>query len=481
MHNNKVIRSKVRAFFLPLLALCFALIAAGQTQAAPGGPVYVTLGKAELIHVAGNVADVLVADPSVVDVMAVKSNRLYVVGLNIGDTNLIALDENGNMLKRVDIHVKYDLQAIQDVVNELYPNEQAQVRSVHDQILLTGSVSTPEVASKITNLVAHYISDLQDEKASVDELLSNLLEVRGEQQVMLQVRIMEASRSLFKELGVETNANDPNELATSTVFGSTRSSSSNSRGSFGFGTGAGLALSGDAVGMASLIADTGLRGIGDIGLFLNALEEEDLVNTLAEPNLTTVSGEQAGFLAGGEFPVPVGRDNVGNIVVEFREFGVSLNFRPVVMSDERISLNLNTEVSSLDFGSGIVLADLTVPGLDIRRAETTVEMASGSSLMIAGLLQSDSVKGMAGLPGVRNTPVLGDLVKSDSFKRDETELVIIVTPYLVEPYKETKRAERLPKTQHNPLALAFAKNMRRLYAVDPGVFPEDQRYGYILN
>lgn len=445
-------------------------------------PVYVTLGKAELIDVPSDVADVLVANPSIVDVMAVKSNRLYVVGLQVGDTNIIALDSSGNIVKRVDIHVKYDLQAIQNLVNSLYPDEHAKVDSVHDQIVLTGTVSTPEVASKITNVVAHYVSDLQDEEGTIDELLSNLLEVRGEQQVMLQVKMLEASRTILKELGVEGNLNDPNELATTTIFGSTPSGSNTASGdSFAFGTGAGLALSGDAVGVGRLLLDTGIGGLGTLGLFLNALEEEDLVNMLAEPNLTAVSGQQAGFLAGGEFPIPVGRDNVGNIVIEFREFGVSLNFRPVVMSDDRISLQMNTEVSSLDFGNAIVLADLTVPGLDIRRADTTVEIPSGASLMIAGLLQSETVKGMSGLPGIRNAPVLGDLVKSDSFERDETELVVIVTPYLVEPYEQVDRAEQVPEQDNNPMAKVFAKNIRRSYEVDDKLFSNDQQYGYLLD
>jgi len=149
-----------------------------------------------------------------------------------------------------------------------------------------------------------------------------------------------------------------------------------------------------------LLVDSGLDGIGQIGIALNALEERNLVNILAEPNLTAVSGEQAGFLAGGEFPVPAGRDQVGNVIIDFREFGVSLNFKPVVLSGERISLQMNTEVSSLDFESAVTLANLQVPGLDIRRAETTVEIPSGGSLMIAGILRSDTLEGMAGLPGI---------------------------------------------------------------------------------
>lgn len=452
-------------------------------------PVYITLGKAELINVEGEIADVLVADPSVVDVMAVQSNRLYVVGKAIGDTNLIALDSNGDVVKRVDIHIKYDFQAIQSMIEEMFPNEQAKVSSIHGQIVLSGAVSTPENASKIANLVGHYVSALEGTSDEpVDSLISNLMEVRGEQQVMLQVKIVEATRSVLKELGVQTNFNDTNELSATSIFGGQPNTSNFGNGngldpaSLALAAGAGLASTQPAAATARALFDSGVSGIGTVGLFLNALEEQNLVNILAEPNLTAISGQQAGFLAGGEFPVPVGRDQVGNLVIEFREFGVSLNFRPAVMSDERISLQLETEVSSLDFESAIVLADVTVPGLDIRRAETTVEIPSGGSLMIAGLLESQAIEGMSGLPGISNTPVIGDLVKSDSFQREETELVVIVTPYLVKPYAEKSRAETVPKQANNPLARAFAKNVRRSFDVkDEDMFAQDERYGYLLD
>jgi pilus assembly protein CpaC len=453
-----------------------------RNDAPSGAPVYITLGKAELISVDGDVADVLVANPSIIDVTAIQSNRLYVVGLGVGDTNLIALNAQGDIVKRVDIHVKYDLQAIQDVVNDLFPDENAKVGAVHDQIFLTGSASTPEKASKIVNVVGHYVSDLQDSDKPIDEQISNLLEVRGEQQVMLQVKIVEASRNVIKELGVETSLNDPDELSATTIFGGLPSSSA-SRSIDSVAVGSGIALSQDPLGVGRLLFDSGLEGIGAVGLFLNALEEENLIHILAEPNLTAVSGEQAGFLAGGEFPVPVGRDQTGNIVIEFKQFGVSLNFRPVVLSDKRISLQMNTEVSSLDFSNTLAIAEIPVPGLDVRRAETTVEVASGASLMIAGLLQSEAVKGMKGLPGISKTPVLGDLVKSDSFQRDETELVVIVTPYLVNPYAEKDRAQPVQKAQSNPLAKIFAQNIRGTFDIkdEDELFAHEENFGYLLN
>ncbi|MCB1682579.1 MAG: type II and III secretion system protein family protein [Alphaproteobacteria bacterium] len=446
-------------------------------------PTEVALGKAEIIGLDGDVSDILVANPAVVDVQAIQSNRLYVVGLQVGDTNIIALDAAGNVIRKIDVHVTYDLKAIQSLVNRLFPGEDAKVGSIHDQIFLTGTVSNPEAASKITNLVAHYVGDLTDQKDQIDSLVSNLLEVRGEQQVMLQVKIVEATRSVLKELGINTNANDPNELSAVRLFG--KVPPTNLKGGtdgLSFGGADGLTLSQDAIGSAGLLFDSGLNGIGQIGLFLDALEEENLVNVLAEPNLTAVSGQQAGFLAGGEFPVPTGRDQFGNITIEFREFGVSLNFKPVVMSDKRISLQMNTEVSSLDNTNSVVLADLVVPGLDIRRAQTTIEIPSGGSLMIAGLLQSEAAKGLSGLPGIKDTPVLGKLISSDSFRRDETELVVIVTGYLVEPYGDKKKAVSMSKGQQGPLAEVFSRNVRRKYNVeDESVFTASGAYGYMLD
>lgn len=454
-----------------------------KADAKTKAPLTLTLGKADVISLPEGVSDVLVADPTVVDVQAVQSNRLYTVGLNIGDTNIIVLDALGNVLQRIDVHVTYDLQAIQSLVERLFPSENVKIGSVHDQIILTGKVSNPEVAGKISNLVGHYVSDLQEIEASADELISNLLEVRGEQQVMLQVKIVEAERSVIKELGVDFRANDPNEAAVATLFGATPlSSTGGSVNSAGFGGAAGLALSQDAVGTAAAFLDTKTSGIGTLGLFLSALEEENLINVLAEPNLTAVSGQQAGFLAGGEFPVPSGRDQNGNITIEYREFGVSLNFKPIVLSDNRINLQLNTEVSSLDATNAVVLSDLTVPGLDIRRTDTTVEIPSGGSLMIAGLLQSQTTEGLSGLPGIKDTPILGDLISSDSFRRNETELVVIVTAYLIEPYASEEDSDHKPKQKKGQLAEIFLNNIRRTYKLeDDEVFAKAEIFGYIVD
>ncbi len=469
-----------------VMPLCVAWAAKGDLKAtdvemAVEAPTSITLGKAQLIKVDGDVSDVLVADPTVIDVAAVQSNALYVVGLQVGDTNIIALDGQGNVLEDIHVHVTFDLRAIQALVNQLFPGEDVTVGAIHDQILLTGEVSNPGVASKVTQIVGHYVSDLTDDDGPIDGIIANLLEVRGEQQVMMQVKIVEASRNVFKEFGVSTDFNDPAEGAATTIFGTTQPTTT--IGGDGSATlDSGAALTQPSLATLRLLADTGINGIGDIGIFLDALEERNLANVLAEPNLTAISGEQAGFLAGGEFPVPSGLDNVGNVVVTFREFGVSLNFRPTVLSEERISLQMNTEVSAVDNENAVTLGGIVVPGRSIRRASTTVEVPTGGSLMIAGILQSNAIEGYSGLPGIAQTPVLGDLVKSDSFSRDETELVVIVTPYLVEPYKEVDIAQHVPKDNSDPLAQAFVANIRRNYEVeDESLFEAGAGFGYLLD
>lgn len=471
------------AFFMPMMNVWAAKGDVAAVVAKQKAPINVTLGKAELIKVPGNVADVLVANSSIVDVQAVQSDRLYIVGLAIGDTNIIVLDEAGEVLERIDVHVTYDLKAINALVSDMFPGETAKVSSLHGQMFLSGKVSTPDKASKISDLVAHYVGEVQGvDHEKADQIVSNLMEVKGEQQVMLQVKVLEASRNFIRDLGINTVANDVDENAAARIFGGfPPTSMRGGDGSVTIGTGAGIALPNDPAATIRVLTDSGILGLGTLGIFVNALEKENLVTVLAEPNLTAISGQQAGFLAGGEFPVPVGRDQIGNLVIEYREFGVSLNFRPVVMSGDRINLQLNTEVSSLDFVNAVGAGDLIVPGLDVRRADTTIEIPSGGSLMIAGLLQSDAVEGLSGLPGIRKAPILGDLISSKSFNRNETELVIMISAYLVEPFADKKRVEKAPKQDDNHLAKAFAANIRRSYdKVDDTLFAYDEKFGYVL-
>lgn len=465
------------AAFLMLAAPAFA----GKTDLPELGKLgrdpmqTVMLGKAEMVDIPGDIADVLVANPSIVDVMAVKSNRLYLVGASLGETNIMAMDADGNILKRLNVHVQMDTEKLESMLDRLYPDEKVTITGLTDQLVLTGEVSTPSVANSIANLVAQYAAEMQGATASTaDEVITNMLTVRGEQQVMLRVKIVEASRSALKDLGLEAGQGPASPLGdiTSTLT-----------------TSPALGLSAPAqLGVLALNYVSG--GFGPLSLVARALEEEGIVNTLAEPNLTAISGEQAGFLAGGEFPIPAQLDQNGNLTYEFRPFGVSLNFRPIVMSNERISLEMTTEVSTTSFDQNLQLNGINIPTFNVRRAQTTVELPSGGTLMIAGLIQSDTISGLTSLPGVNKVPVIGDLVKSDTFQRDESEVVVIITPYLVTPYAQNNADDPIegpatpePEREKNQLSAAFSENMRRTYGKKSPVslMKDEGTFGYIMD
>ncbi len=419
--------------------------------------VDIMLGKAEMVSLKGNVSDVLVANPNIVDVMAVKADQLYLVGHALGDTNIMVLDEEGNVLRKINVHVQMDTEKLESMIKELYPEESVQIRALTDQLVLTGRVSTPAVSNSIANLVAQYAGEIQDESGDIDELVTNMLTIAGEQQVMLKVKIIEVSRNALKDLGLETRFGDGS--GTFGAVGATVAAA------------AGLGLTAPAqLGVLALNYNSG--SFGPISFLARALEEEGIVNTLAQPNLTAISGEQAGFLAGGEVPIPTEIDRNGNLIYEFRPFGVSLNFRPTVMSQNRISMELTTEVSSASYEENLQLQGITVPTFNVRRADTTVELPSGGTLMIAGLLQSDTVSSLTSIPGVNKVPVVGDLLKSDSFQRNESELVVMITPYLVRPFAENNAAP-VPAQPAQLGGDMNADGIPRLSMDDLGQLPEE--------
>ncbi len=445
--------------------------------------VEIAMGKGEVIKLDGAIADIHVGNASIANVEAIQANALYVLGRTLGDTNVIALDAEGNVIKRINIHVHYNTDKIEETIYKFFPDEtDVKVRAVGSRFIITGRVANPSIAQQIEHLVLAHAVDVRDKEGNADETIVNMLSISGEQQVMLNVKIVEINRTVLKELGLETSINGFNPTGQQS-FNVLPPNSISSSGYIQNLINSGTGLSEDPFTRAALAIDTDITGLGLIEFALSALERQGLSNTLAEPNLTAISGEQAGFLAGGEFPVPTGRDRNGNITIEYRAFGVSLNFVPTVVTEDRISLQLNTEVSSLDFNQGITISEVSVPGLDVRRASTTIEMGSGSSLMIAGLMKSEAVKNLSGIPGVKDTPVLGDLVSSRSFSREETELLVIVTPMLVQPYAERERVakkEKAPRTHQ--LSMTFAKNIRRIYgAKAPDMDEKGESFGYIID
>lgn len=396
---------------LVLFAAC-AVATGGADAASLNKRVELTAGKAKTVELGQTVADVLVANPSIVDVGTLRSDRLYLVGKGVGDTNVLAFDSEGNQLADISVHVKVDQSALSGAIGEFFPNENVTVKTVNNNIVLAGRVSTPLVANRVRDLASRFVAQGQT--------VVDLMGVEGEQQVMVKVKVLEARRSVLREYGIETDYK-PQNLAL------------RNGGHFNGIGGTGLTSLSPFASGSILFDDNG--NFGPFRLSLQALERDGLVNTLAEPTLTAISGETAGFLAGGEFPVPTGTTDNGNtITLEFKQFGVSLNFTPTVMSENNISLHLATEVSTLAEDQGVTLVGVDIPGLAVRRAETTVEMASGGSIMLAGLIQSGTADNLNGLPGLSDIPILGDLFKSKSFQRDESELIIMVTPYLVKPF-----------------------------------------------
>lgn len=479
----------MRTLVFVLAALFFGTGAVMPAYAAKGDtgkdqmvqPVNVALGKAEIVNLDRRVADLMLADPSIADVNMLKSSNVYIVGKSVGSTNLIALDDKGEVVKRINVNVGLNLGQLRNKINTMYPDAEVDISALGEQVVIDGVVENGDRAARISRVVASYVGEKIDSEGSVDEIVENMLKVRSGQQVMLRVRVVEAQRDVLRELGVGPSFNQNNtafETLSQDDIAGTLSSV------------AGTGLTANPFAQANAFVDTGLDGIGIMRLFIRALEQENMINVLSEPNLTAISGERAGFLAGGEFPVPTGRDSNGNVSVEFRDFGVSLDFRPEVISPERINLQLETEVSSLNPGAGITLAGINVPGLDVRRASTTVELNSGGSLMIAGLLKSEAVNNMAGLPGVRENPVLGKLAGSDSFQRNETELVVIITPMLVDGMKNTDSAEKVShvyeekqeKEGETPLEEAFKRNISAAYDNSPEALDAEnsENVGYIL-
>jgi len=423
--------------------------------------VHVALGKADTVDLPGVVSDILVANPAIADVGVLRSNRLYVVGRGVGDTNVLAFNEDGDVLADVTIHVRIDQKTLQNTLKEFFPDEDVRVRTVNQNIILTGRVSNPSVANQLRDMAGRFV--VNDSQSIMD-----LMTVKGEQQVMLKVKIVEANRAALREYGIETDYKNGigNALSGGTV---------NAVGGVGL-----TALNPFATG--SLFFDDD-NAFGPLNVTLRALERDGLVNTLAEPNLTVISGEEAGFLAGGEFPVPVGADDNG-ISIEFRQFGVSLTFIPTVLSENRISVQLTTEVSTLAAQDGVTLVGVEIPGLSVRRASTTIELTNGGSMMMAGLIKSETVNALNGLPGISDMPILGKLFESKSFARDESELLIMVTAVLVEPFSAAQ-AELVDKGDEDamtPLAKDLVRNLRRIYGDKvPESIETGTKFGYMID
>ena len=399
-----------------VLALAWAAPAWAQQAMPPARELVLEIRKGQLIRLERPAAAVFVADPEVADVQAHSPTLVYVFGRRSGTTTLYAVDENEEVLLRRDVVVEHHLSGLQDVIREVAPDSRIEVRSVDGGIILDGAVRDPVKAQELREIAGRYLGE--------NETLINRLTVAAPTQVNLRVRVAEVSRDVTKLFGINWEGIfSPGDF----LFGLATGRAFTTGGGFPFlraveSGGVGNALSGSYTN-----GDVSINGIVD------ALEREGLVNVLAEPNLTALSGETASFLAGGEFPVPVGQDDNNNIEIQFKQFGVSLAFTPTVLSAGRISMRVRPEVSDLSDKGAITLNNLVIPALSTRRAETTVELGSGQSFAIGGLISNSTRNNLDKVPGLGDLPVLGTLFRSTRFQRSESELVILVTPYLVAP------------------------------------------------
>lgn len=435
-----------RIAIVPLaMALALALAAPAAAQDAGGGThagtLEVPVNKSQVVNVDRAIGKALIGNPEIADVLPIAERSVYVLGKKPGTTSLTLYSRENRVLAVLDVSVGPDVEAMREQFRALIPNQTIDARISNEAVILSGLVTDPGASDRAAQIAKAYAGDK----------VINLISVGGSQQVMLEVRFAEVNRQVGEELGVQGFGTSNNGRFNSVIGGTAgltpRDSTVTTQ----------VPLPGGGTASTSTVVTEGVLTLGAItntfGIFkqrfnvggvsiegiLNTLERRGLAKTLAEPTLLSLSGERASFLAGGEFPVPVvqnsGGGNGNAITVEFKPFGVSLGFTPTVLGDKVINLVVEPEVSSIDPSASVSINGLVVPGLQTRRASTTVELRDGESFAIAGLLRRDFQTTIRQLPVLGSIPIIGALFRSSAFQKGETELLIVVTPRLVAPIR----------------------------------------------
>ena len=406
--------------------------------------VRIGLNKSAVIRLPSEARDVVVGNPGVVDAVMRNKNTAYLFGLAVGQMNIFFFDDKGQQIMAIDLEVTLDMTALQKLIKRAIPGTKITVDTVNSNVILGGMAATAEEAKMAVDLADKFTN------STGGATVVNTMRIAGEDQVMLKVRVIEIKREIVKQLGFN--------LSAAIDAG-------------------GFALSMAAThGIGTDFLDTSYSSGGDnISAVIRALESENLVRTLAEPNLTAVSGEAAKFHAGGEVNVCASRDDNGNCQTDFRDIGVSLRFTPVVLDQGRINLKIATEVSELAAATCVTGAVCFTS----RDAETTVELPSGGSMMLAGLIKDTMRQAVAGTPGLKDLPVLGSLFRSRDYAADETELVVIVTPYIVSAVHESQLATPADgfNTPTDRQTILFGR-LNKVYGT-PGKHPEGVYHGNI--
>lgn len=423
-----MLRNKIAYLIVAPLIFVSSSVWAGSTK------FYVPLNRSEVVSTTAELAEVMVANPEIADIYVHGKNSVSVIGRALGNTTIRMFDDNSRLVRELDVYVTYDLPAIRKALHEFLPHEQIGVEMINTRVALTGEVSSADAAVSAIEISEQFVQGIssQAEASAEDEesAVMNLMRVRSGQQVMLRIRFGEISRSTIKALGASLNV-------------------ARTGGDLSFDILSPSAVDATDSALRSLSGAYALSSQTSVTAALEALERDNLIKILAEPNLVTISGETAEFLSGGEVPIPTSSQD-GQIQVEFKPFGVSLKFTPYVLSESRIRIQVQPEVSVRNDADGVPLTvgGVVVPAFDVRRASTTVELAPGESFMIAGLLEDSLSATVDQVPGINEIPIFSALFRSTSYQREESELVIAVTPYLVDPLQSSD--VRLPTDDFRP-------------------------------
>lgn len=409
----------------------------------PTTQVLLSVGEGQMLNLPRSVATVWTSAPDVADVYVNSPHQINLFGKKAGQATVIATASDGSVVYGANVRVNQNISSINEILHEAMPDANISVTNVGQVAVLNGTVASPEDAEQAEMLVKAALNpgvNISDANAALNIVPVSRLKVATPLQVMLKVRVAEVNRSALKSIGV--NLLNGGVSHTGHIFGIGQGNP----GTFNIANGPADPVTGAQQQTVTGVTFNNIAGGTTLGLFgkifgtdllgtLDLLQNDGYVTTLAEPNLTALSGETASFLAGGEFPIPVSQGVGGSaaVTIEYKQYGVGLAFTPIVLGDGRISMRVRPEVSELSDAGAVKLNGFTVPALTTRRAETTVELGSGQSFMIAGLLQNRSSNTINKAPFLGDLPILGALFRSTSYQRDETELVIIVTPYLVRP------------------------------------------------
>ena len=426
------------------------------------------IGKSVAIDLPADIKDVLVADPKIANAVIRSSRRVYMIGVAIGQTNIFFFDGDGRQIAGFDIAVTRDLNGVRAALKQMMPDSDIHIEGVGDGIMLSGSAASAAELQQAYDLASRLVGD--------GSRVVNGIAVRGRDQVMLKVTVAEVRRDIIKQLGIDLSASF--NYGTAVVNFNTQNPFSAT----------GQALSSSAFGGT----------FKNVTATLRAMDRAGILHTLAEPNLTAISGETASFVAGGEFPIPNGLScdttkspPICQAQVEFKKFGVSLVFTPVVLSEGRISLKVMTEVSDLSTDNAMTLAvpgssqTLTIPSISTRRAETTVEIPSGGSLALAGMIQQKTKQQINGIPGLMQLPVLGTLFRSRDYINNQTELMVLVTPYIVRAVAQKMLSQPDDGfADPNDQSSALLGSLNRIYGGAGKTEPPRQyhgKYGFIFD